>query len=53
MTKKDVCPECGFDKNLPREPVIGDCNSLSISAYLENQCETCGHQKDGSSIKKV
>ena len=49
----DICKTCGFDKNLPRDIIISDCNPLSISSYLEGVCEECGHQKDGSTIKRV
>lgn len=46
----DICPECGFDKNLPREPVIMDCNPLSLASYFKGKCGTCGCQSDGSTI---
>lgn len=46
-----LCPECGFNMMLEREPVIMDDNELSISEYMDNRCEYCGHQKDGSTIK--
>jgi DNA-directed RNA polymerase subunit RPC12/RpoP len=48
----DVCGTCGFDKDLPRGFVILDNNILSYAIYEENVCPECGHQKDGSTIRK-
>ena len=46
----DVCASCGFDKNLPRRPVLLCDNLLSFVTYLEMRCDECGHIKDGSTI---
>jgi len=47
------CKTCGFPKNMKRVPVFMDDNILCYVNYLDNQCEECGHQKDGSTIKSV
>jgi len=48
---EDICPECGFPRGAEREPVFTHSSCLNIVMYLENCCDTCGHQKDGSTIK--
>lgn len=48
---EDICPECGFPRGAEREPVFTHSSFLNIVMYLENCCDTCGHQKDGSTIK--
>ena len=47
---RNICKACGFDRNAPREPIVCDSNPLSIASYFEDQCEGCGHKKDGSNI---
>lgn len=54
-TSHDICKTCGFDKNAERGHhglVVTDGSPTSIAHYIENRCEECGHQKDGSTIKK-
>ena len=50
--KKDICKTCGFDKNIPREPVFLSDNVLSFISYEEGRCKECGHQEDGSTLPK-
>jgi hypothetical protein len=47
---RNICKACGFDKDAPRKPIVCDSNPLSIASYFEDQCEGCGHKKDGSNI---
>lgn len=47
------CRECGFPVDLPRDPVFLKNDIFSLISYEENVCDTCGHQRDGSSIPVV
>jgi hypothetical protein len=51
--KELICSKCGFPKSMERDIVIMDCNALSFASYMIYQCEECGHQKSGWTIKKV
>ncbi len=53
MKVAKICSKCGFPVDMPREPVILDDNILSMMHYMENECEDCGHQIDGSTIRSV
>jgi hypothetical protein len=55
MSGENICPECGFDKTLTREPIILDSNVLSLASYFDEEenggrCKTCGHWKSGYTI---
>ena len=47
------CKECGFPIDWERNPVIIESNIFSLAEVQENTCKTCGHQKDGYTIKKI
>ena len=48
-----VCSECGFPKDIPREPVLIKNDIFSLMRCEKNTCNECGHQKDGTTIPIV
>jgi len=52
-----ICKECGFPKEMEREPIIITNDIVSIACFLtdeeDNRCIGCGHLKDGSTLKPV
>ena len=53
MVLKECCNTCGFPVDMPREPVFLVSNVFSVASYVENRCEGCGRQADGSTIASV
>ncbi len=54
-TNKNICPECGFDTTLKREPIFLRNDAISMSKFMREEkkggrCKTCGFWKSGFTI---
>jgi hypothetical protein len=53
LSLKKCCNLCGFPVDIGRKPVFITDSVLSLVEHDHNTCESCGHQRDGSTIPVV